>query len=183
MIIERDRQYTPDDVLQICAEPPQNFTSSIERKQLYEAEVVAGMLKAMENTPKCLGDHLEIVDSTIEFTPDIRVISLKQNGRYKPSEDVEVVSFTDHSKSEGILAFFLRTKLSPVYAYPKETILLCHIDTPVRNPIDMARRVGGILQNLPQVNHRMYLLFGKPQGPNCTLAQVFPELFYFENRF
>jgi len=182
VIIERDRRYAPDDILKICTTTSQKSTSSIEKKQLYEAEVVAGMLKAMEKAPECLGDYIQIVNPAVEYTPDIRVLSVNPSGKNIPVEDVEVVSFTNHSKREGILAFFLRTKLSPVYAYPKETVILCHVDMQVKDQINMAQRVSDNLQNMPQVKHRMYLLFGDPQTHNCTLAQVFPELVYFESK-
>jgi hypothetical protein len=170
--LDRERPYSPEEILGLSS---QIFPSQ-DRKQLHEARIVAEMVRRYKHsTPTNEDQHILLVDTHDEI-PDVRIAYVDGSGRYLQILDIEIVSFTRYSESEGLEKFLERTKLSEVYAYPAGTVLLCWVELPLKEPQKAARQMAQTLQRRSQELDcwQSILLFNHSKAGNWYLAELYP---------
>jgi hypothetical protein len=111
------------------------------------------------------------IDPKLHQSPDCEVIdAVTETILHK----VEVVHFTEYSHKQGILKFLLKTKLSPVYAYPDEVALLCHW-LGVQEEVNWERLHRKIVTICP---HRNFFILVRTNklSMDYQLVQIAPKL-------
>jgi len=115
------------------------------------------------------------INQRLHQAPDCDVIDAATN---KILHKIEVVHFTEYSHQHGILNFLLKTKLSPVYAYPKEVAILCHW-LGVQSEVNWERLHHEISAHCP--NRNFYILVRTDKlAMKYQLVQIAPELIIHE---
>lgn len=120
--------------------------------------------------------RLQLVDPQ-EQTPDVRTMRLiEENDRTNTLDvqEVEVVTLEKNSP-ENVDTFLKRTKLSGKKAYPKTTIILCHIDKTMQNNkswYDIHQSLKGV-----SLSNDVYVLARiDPKKQVYHLVKVHPDL-------
>ncbi|MDQ3008512.1 MAG: hypothetical protein M3Q81_02860, partial [bacterium] len=161
--VARERQATGDA-----------FESSTQKKIRREIKATAlmalGLMKLSDKEYK-----VQLIDPK-DQCPDIRLAEaavLQTATKKSRFQEVEVVSLTPHSHDATIIDFLQRTKLSPIFAYPLSTIILCEIEA-----TDDYQEWSKIHQRLKTLGkgHQIYLLRQEDRFTfNYHLAQVSPR--------
>ncbi len=176
MILDREKLYSPEEILELSQNYRRGDLPSKDAQQLYEANIIAMLLSLTE---KINNDQkkkkIKLTDHRDQI-PDVIVAYLDSKGSEIESVEYEVVSFTPYSKKEGLLDFFKRTKLSPVYAYPQGTQLVCYIDMPIKAPQKMCKRMSAVLKGMDDdIELPIYILCSQKQTSEKYAASIYPD--------
>lgn len=184
MILERERSYTPVEILSHPYSNEDDHLDRLDKQKLTEAKIAAVFARAIGTIQNGIEDiRIELGDRR-DILPDVKVTFTEEDekdktGKRKKELDIEVVKFNKYSEREGIKNFLERTKLSPVYAYPEQTLILCSVDMNIKNPEKMAERIHNVLhrRNCP---HRIVMIFENEEEP--LVAEVYPEFEVFREK-
>lgn len=167
-MLDRERLYDVSEILQIGE---RNTLSKRDAQQLYEGQVVAALVNTLNtiDPSNAIGNsHIRLMP-VWEQAPDVQLIG--EDGK---AQDVEVVTFNRYSENEGLMRFFARTKLSPVYAYPDGTIIVCHIGVPLKEPSKMGRNISYALHERARLRHEMFIYCDNLSEHTIYSARVCP---------
>jgi hypothetical protein len=168
-MLDRERLYEVNEILHIVE---RDNLSKRDAQQLYEGQVVASLVDTLSHLDpdnQMGNSHIRLMHPW-ERAPDVQLV-----GRDGKAQDVEVVTFTRYSENEGLMQFFKRTKLSPVYSYPAGTIIVCHVGIPLKEPARVGANISRALMERGRVRHEMFILCDNLPEDFVYSARIYPD--------
>ena len=179
MMLERARDYTPEEVLSLAYSNGEEQLDKLDSQKLEEAQTAAMFVTALNTIQQGVEDIKINLGSRRDVLPDVKVVFTEREEKKKREMDIEVVKFHPRCEKEGLMKFLKRTKLNPVYAYPKNTLILCSIEMNVKNPTDVSLRISEAL-NVQTQPHQIVMMFER-ENEDPLIAQVYPEYEVYGN--
>jgi hypothetical protein len=172
-MLNREKIYDTAEILQLSSSP--DPLCSRDAQQLYEAQVVASFLNTIDTLDtRHPHPHILKLMPAWEKAPDIQIMDQDARGKTKKAYDVEVVTFTPYSAEEGLVKFFHRTKLAPYVAYPDGTLIVCHVNLPVKDPHRMGVNIHEALSN-HNFPYSLYLYCNQTPDLLQYTAQIYSD--------
>lgn len=113
-----------------------------------------------------------------EGSPDVRTGCYEKKIRDNDFavQDVEVVTFDEHTSETNLINFLMNTKLARKKSYDDQTTILCHVHRPILVPPYAELQKALAEKNL--ATHAPIIIIGKsdPVKETYSMAQIYPTV-------